>query len=53
MNFWPPNLYQTPGHIPGAVHGTNGVIYDLMTQYKVANQFVPSVEIMNYEFAKK
>jgi rhodanese-related sulfurtransferase len=105
MNFWPPSLYQTPGHIPGAVlydpatnpfesgnalktlsttkpnviycytgqtsaylagylrllgydvrtllYGSNGMIYDLMTQHKVPNQFIPSAEIMNYDFAKK
>jgi rhodanese-related sulfurtransferase len=104
INFWPANLYQTPGHIPGAVlyevaanpfesgnalktlsttrpnviycytgqtsayltgylrllgydarslmYGANGMIYDLMTQHKVPNQFVPATEIMNYEYSK-
>jgi rhodanese-related sulfurtransferase len=105
INFWPANLYQTPGHIPGSVlyeptenpfesnaalktlsttkpnviycytgqtsaylagylrllgydvrslmYGTNGMIYDLMSQQKVANTFLPASEIMNYDFAKK
>jgi rhodanese-related sulfurtransferase len=105
INYWPANLYQTPGHIQGAVlydpatnpfesahalktlsttkpnviycytgqtssylagylrllgydvrsllYGTNSVIYDLMTEHKVPNQFVPAVEIMNYDIAKK
>jgi rhodanese-related sulfurtransferase len=44
VNFWPPNLYQTPGHIPGAInYDPAGKPFESGTLLKTLSTTKPSV----------